>query len=331
MSKLLHTKEGDDTEKVKRLRQLLLNFLHYIRRPQGYTKVHHDSTPPARDVLEEMSTFEDNYDSLPSLPRSWGPPIARSTPIPSLDGVEMEEAIEAMTRRPEILTYSDQGQMIYRGVAIPDTDILDLLSGNRANGREIFNAGINEIRTPPPPPPPPQVVNTPVKSRIPPPPVVNTPVKSRIPPPPQVVRTRVRARMPPRVRTRGVKRRAMEKLEGGLPAKKIIIERKKPKRTQLRKKLIERKRREKVAKEAITRIKRRNRKRKAERQMQGPKFKKYMRINYGGEKLRDIIQKARKERVVTDKKRRRKKARNGRYSTGFILHPRSTHGIFRSR
>ena len=51
--------------------------------------------------------------------------------------------ISAMTQRPDIITHTPQGQLVYHGKTIPGTNIIELMGG-LGEGRDIFQAGVQE-------------------------------------------------------------------------------------------------------------------------------------------------------------------------------------------
>ena len=108
---------------------------------------------------------EEPYDDYDLPTHGLGTPLYASTPyarseVGSVTGgrvqssnsrppteQELGDLITALTQRPDILGYNSDGEMVYHGVPVPDTDILDLMSGadTSALGRDIFNAGVHEV------------------------------------------------------------------------------------------------------------------------------------------------------------------------------------------
>jgi hypothetical protein len=133
MSSVLDRKISNDL-KIKQFRKQLLDYLHYRR--QAVNGVGMDQGREAH----YGSSGDDEY-------RSMSPPSISETPPPHIPTeTQVDEMVTAITHRPEIVRFNPQGQLMYHGKTIPDTDILDLLAG-AGPARKIFETGVKEALT----------------------------------------------------------------------------------------------------------------------------------------------------------------------------------------
>ena len=156
MNKTLNNKKITDDEKMKRYQQVFMNYLHYLKKivpvkSLNNTSVNAALNQSARSAVNHNvanQSSASNYASV-ELPDDLNEgsigefrPMAASTPLPSDE--EMEKMISAITRRPDLLTFTDRGEMVYHGQTQPHTNILDLIVGE-GNRRDLFESGIDEV------------------------------------------------------------------------------------------------------------------------------------------------------------------------------------------
>ena len=155
MTNVFRERDSDD-EKVKKLRGLMMDYLHYYNsarstQSQQMGQMGNNTMLNNTSVTPHVNNkwWGDSY-SVPS--RGLGTPVGSSTPYQVNNGAPSEgqiaNLITAITKKPEILTYTPKGEMVYHGVTVPDTDIIDLMSGQGGQASEIFNAGVQEVMEP---------------------------------------------------------------------------------------------------------------------------------------------------------------------------------------
>jgi hypothetical protein len=110
MGSILQQKGGHET--VIRYRQALLDYLHYMSQLRG-PRVH--SVASSRNSQGNMWEGGSIYDTADATqPR-----------VPT--EAQVNDIVTAITQRPDIVSFTPQGQLQYRGRTIPDTDIVDLM------------------------------------------------------------------------------------------------------------------------------------------------------------------------------------------------------------
>ena len=144
-------------EKVKKYRKLLSEYLHYY-------DVYKTPKTQINDVVEESSTDDEiepnensnryhtpvarmeSYTAQPSTSRQI--PIISSHQNVSLENrfpteEEVNQRISLMVKHPDIVDFNSKGQLIYKNLAVPDTNVLDLLAGE-GKSQNLFDAAVNE-------------------------------------------------------------------------------------------------------------------------------------------------------------------------------------------
>ncbi len=76
-----------------------------------------------------------------------------SSPVPSLDGMEVEQVVRDMTKHPDIVNFDPRnGKLIYKGKPVEGSNIVDLIShhayptANNIPGYDLFNSALTEVR-----------------------------------------------------------------------------------------------------------------------------------------------------------------------------------------
>ena len=56
---------------------------------------------------------------------------------------DMNNRITAITHQPQIVNFNPSGELVYHGVTVPNTNILDLIAG-QGEGQQVFDRGVQE-------------------------------------------------------------------------------------------------------------------------------------------------------------------------------------------
>ena len=129
MHQVLRNNDTND-EKLKKFRKLMLNYLHYLRA---------ESATPANPT--EIPTT--NEDSDTEFNTASDPPEVHNIANSSAAERQINDRVSAITHRPEIVNFNPSGELVYHGVTVPNTNILDLIGG-QGEGQDIFDSGVRE-------------------------------------------------------------------------------------------------------------------------------------------------------------------------------------------
>ena len=116
---------------------MMMDYLHYMQSSRGPTAT--SDVRPRRPLSPIPFIGPPRYTSTPNASPEHS--VYESLPVPSED--QLANAIAAMTRHPEILTHTPNGQLVYHGMTVPGTNIVNLLGGE-GEGLEMFGAAVNE-------------------------------------------------------------------------------------------------------------------------------------------------------------------------------------------
>ena len=144
MVSVLQQRGESNDSKLKRFRELLMDYLHYLSR-HGGRRV--DGVAPQSSPLNDSGTSHGSshdgasYHSAVSIPDI----APDERPIADISHQHVDDIITTVTTRPDIINFSPQGELVYHGVTIPNTDFLNLIGGLDGEGREMFDEGVQEI------------------------------------------------------------------------------------------------------------------------------------------------------------------------------------------
>jgi hypothetical protein len=142
------SKVQSDHEKRAQWRSQMAKYLHYYRsasRPDERRGARHDRRPgPAVHSShdEQIEGAEDEHDTL--------------THGGQLDEERMDEANELLARRPDLLTFTQGGNLVYKGLEMPGVDFMDAYAAavgrirpvNPPAGYRLFKQALAEYEAP---------------------------------------------------------------------------------------------------------------------------------------------------------------------------------------
>ena len=124
---ILDEKAVSQHEKVRQFRETLDKYLHYLGAANGTHNVTSAKPEPMSGQLPERHTEHDEQN--------------------------LQDIVSVMAARPDILSYSPNGEVLYHGHPIPGTNILDIIQQqlypqgpDPPPGNELFTSALDEIR-----------------------------------------------------------------------------------------------------------------------------------------------------------------------------------------
>ena len=129
LNKALRKTYASDGEKVRQIQQLLMKYLYHFKNLRGRAMKLKPSSPQSiyQTAIEETNEpANENQQNVPTEQ-------------------EVNDMVAAITRRPDIMDINMRGELVYRGLDVPGSNILDLMSGVGAD-QELFEAGMREVQ-----------------------------------------------------------------------------------------------------------------------------------------------------------------------------------------
>jgi hypothetical protein len=126
MHKVLQNKYSDG-EKLQQFRKLMTDYLHYLQ-------AHGTPNPP--EVPTPIQISDEEFDTASE-------PEIRNFIEPAATERQLDNIVSAITHRPEIVRIEPSGELVYHGVAVPNTNIVDLIAG-RGEGQHLFDTAVRE-------------------------------------------------------------------------------------------------------------------------------------------------------------------------------------------
>ena len=154
MNTVVNLKNKSDDEKVREIRQLLMTYLNHFKSLRGQPSLGGEPSSAGQRQQQTMHTRDASY--LEDEPLAYGDflPGRASTPIQEeemrhpeanrLTAINVDNMVTALTERPDVMRFNDNGELVYHGITLPNSNVVDLMAGVGAD-RDIFNAGINEV------------------------------------------------------------------------------------------------------------------------------------------------------------------------------------------
>ena len=129
LNKALRKTNTSDGDKVRKIQQLLMKYLHHFKNLRGRSLKPKYTSPQSIYQTDNDETNDPNNE-----PQQSGPTEQ-----------EVNNMVAAITRRPDIMDINMRGELVYRGLNIPGSNILDLMSGVGSD-QELFEAGMREVQ-----------------------------------------------------------------------------------------------------------------------------------------------------------------------------------------
>lgn len=126
MHKVLQNKNSDG-EKLQQFRKLMTDYLHYLQ-------AHGTPNPP--DIPKPIQRSDEEFDTASE-------PEIRNIIEPAATERQLDNIVSAITHRPEIVRIEPSGELVYHGVTVPNTNIVDLIAG-RGEGQHLFDTAVRE-------------------------------------------------------------------------------------------------------------------------------------------------------------------------------------------
>ena len=112
------TNSNTDKDVMRNLQQIVIKYLHLFRKLRGGPI----NTPSTQVPRQE--TQSQQY----------------STAVEAPSEQQLNDMVAAITQRPDILDVNMRGELVYRGMDVPGSNILDLIAGGGAD-QQLFQAG----------------------------------------------------------------------------------------------------------------------------------------------------------------------------------------------
>ncbi|KAG8175783.1 hypothetical protein JTE90_029267 [Oedothorax gibbosus] len=154
MHKILQQKNLEDNEKASLYLQVLQSYVNF-QKPTPKPELEHTEKVPKQDRPHienvDRSNIKEENDGI-KLQEEIKDQLINKVPVRYKNTAE--EILSFLKRENTVLSWTPQGEILFKGTLIPRTHIVDLInsllrkSKVRPNGQDIFFKGLKETRLP---------------------------------------------------------------------------------------------------------------------------------------------------------------------------------------
>lgn len=125
LQEILDNKATSQHERVRQFRETLDSYLHYLDSAKGGPAV---TVKPERALTEQSGQHSEHNEE------------------------NLQDIVAVMSARPDVLSYSPSGEIIYHGHPIPGTNVLDIIQQQlypqelTPPGNDLFMSALDEVR-----------------------------------------------------------------------------------------------------------------------------------------------------------------------------------------